>query len=50
MLLKDPQELGLGIGGELADLVEKDRPTVGQLEPASATSDRPGERSLLVAK
>ena len=35
---------------DLADLVEKDRAAVGQLEPADAASDGAGERPLFVAE
>ena len=49
-LLQDAQQLGLGLGGELADLVEEDRAAVGQLEPAGAAGDRAGEGPLLVAE
>ena len=34
VLLQDAEQLGLGLERELADLVEEDRPAVGQLEPA----------------
>ena len=34
----------------LADLVEKERAAVGQLEAAFASVDRAGERALLVAE
>jgi hypothetical protein len=33
-LLQDAQELGLGVDGELADLVEEEGAAVGHLEPA----------------
>ena len=49
-LLNDAEELGLGLGGDLADLVEEDRPTIGQLEPARVPGDRPGEGSLFRAE
>ena len=49
VLLQDAEELGLAVGGELADLVEEDRPPVGELEPARVPGDRPCERALLVA-
>jgi nitroreductase len=50
VLPQDAEELGLAVGGELADLAKEDRPPVGQLEPARVPGDRPGERPLLVAE
>ena len=49
-LLNDAEELGLGLGGELADLVEEDRPAVGLDEQARLVGACVGERSLLVAE
>ncbi len=49
-LLQHAQQLGLHRQGDLADLVEKDRAAVRQLEPALALADRAGERSFLVAE
>ena len=47
-LLQHAQQLDLQLRRQLADLVEEDRPAVGQLEPADAPGDRAGERALLV--
>ena len=49
-LLEDAEQLGLGLRGQLADLVEEERAAVGQLEPAAAPGDRAGEGALLVAE
>ena len=46
--LEGPQELGLDRQREGADLVEKERPSLGQLEPSRPRRDRAGERALLV--
>ena len=48
--LEDAEQLGLRLGGQLADLVEEERAAVGQLEPADPAGDRAGERPLLVAE
>src|SRR5262249_52967613 len=48
--LQEPQELRLKFGRYVADLVEKDRATVGQLNLASLTSVRAGKRPLFMAK
>src|SRR5690606_36068127 len=45
-----PQELGLEVDVELADLVEEDRAARGLLEAAAVLADRAGERALLVAE
>ena len=47
-LLQHAQELGLEVEGHLADLVEKDRAAVGQLEAALARRQGTRERALLV--
>src|SRR5512142_2523822 len=41
--LEDAEQLGLGRGGQLADLVEEDRAPGGALEPAGAAAVGPGE-------
>ncbi len=45
-VLQRAQQLGLGRGGELADLVEEERPAVGQLEGARAIRAGRGEGAL----
>ncbi len=49
-LLEDAEQLGLGLQGQLADLVEEERAAVGQLEAADAPGDGAGEGALLVAE
>src|SRR4029077_16879302 len=49
-LLHHPQQLGLEAEGELADLVEEQRATVGQGEGSLAGGDGAGEGALLVAE
>src|SRR5690348_11789666 len=49
-LLKNAQELHLGLGRELADLVEEDRPAVRELESADALLQRAGERAFDVTE
>src|SRR5262245_39536986 len=49
-LLQDAEELGLGLRGELADLVEEKGAAVGQLEAADPPGDGAGEGALLVAE
>ena len=49
-VLEDAQELRLEGGVELADLVEEERPAVGELEPARLRLGRAGEGALLVAE
>ena len=49
-LLEHAEQLGLGFGGHLADLVEEERAAVGQLEPADPPGDGAGEGALLVAE
>jgi hypothetical protein len=48
--LQRPQQLGLQGRLEVADLVQEQRATVGQLEAPRARLRRPGERPLLVAE
>src|SRR5262249_49832618 len=50
LLLQDPQELRLELEGNLADLVEEERPPVGNFEPADLLPDRPGEGAPLVTE
>ena len=49
-VLDHPQELGLQLEGQLADLVEEEGAAVGDLEAALALGDGPGESALLVAE
>ncbi len=49
-LLEDAEELGLGLQGQLADLVQEEGAAVGQLEAADAAGDGAGEGALLVAE
>jgi len=49
-VLQDPEDLGLGGQGHIADLVEKDRSAVGQLEFALALLERPGEGPFFVTE
>ena len=49
-VLQDAQQLGLRRFVQVADLVEKDRAAVGQLELAAAHRRRAGERPLFVAE
>ena len=46
--LQHAQQLGLHVGGQVADLVEEQRAAVGQLEAALARRHRAGERAALV--
>ena len=48
--LQHPEQLDLGGGRDLADLVEEDGPAVGQLEPAQPPLGGAGEGALLVAE
>ena len=50
LLLQHAQQHDLGLGGQLADLVEEDRAAVGQLEATLAPLQGPGERALLVTE
>ena len=47
-LLEDAQQLRLRLSGRFADLVEKERPAVGELEHAHVLLVGAGERSPLV--
>src|SRR5574342_967235 len=47
-LLQNAQELRLQLQRQVADLVEEERPPVGELEPAHLPRERAGERPLLV--
>ena len=47
-VLEHAQQLGLHAGLELADLVQEERPSVGQLQPAAAPGRGAGEGALLV--
>src|SRR2546426_711377 len=49
-LLQDAQDLGLRLRPHVADLVEEERPAVGDLELALARRDRPREGALLVTE
>ena len=49
-LLEDAEELGLGLQGEIADLVQEEAPAVGQLEAADPPGEGAGEGALLVAE
>ena len=45
-----PQQLGLEVERQVADLVEEDRPAVGQLERPDFRGDGAGERALLMTE
>src|SRR5262249_54424133 len=49
-LLENPQQLHLGLGGQLADFVEEKGAAVGQLEAAEALGDGAAERALFMAE
>ncbi len=49
-LLQNAQQLGLQIEGELAELVQKDRPAVSQLEGPLSGGGRSGVGALLMPK
>ena len=49
-LLQHAQQLHLHVEAHVADLVEKQRAAVGELEPADASGDRARERAFLVAE
>ena len=49
-VLQHAQQLRLQLQREVADLVEEERPAVGQLEAAGVRGDRAGEGALLVAE
>src|SRR5262249_28488267 len=48
--LQHPEQLGLQLQGNLADLVEKQGTAVRELEPADTLCDRARERTALVAE
>ena len=48
--LEHPQELGLDLGGQLADVVEEQGAAAGLLEPALVAAAGVGEGALLVAE
>ena len=48
--LQHAQQLGLHVGRQIADFVEKERAAVGQLETALAHRDRAREGAALVAE
>ena len=50
VLLQDPQQLDLELGGGGIDLVEEDGAGVGRLEAAGAVVDGPGERPANMAE
>ena len=50
VFLQDAEQLRLGLGGQLADLVEEDRPPIGELEPADPPGDGAGEGPLLMTE
>ena len=50
LLAERAQELGLQVDGQLAELVEEERPAVGLGERALAPLGGPGERAFLVAE
>ena len=49
-LLEDAEQVDLGLGGHLADLVEEQRAALRHLEPAGLLAHRAAERPLLVAE
>ena len=49
-LLEHAEQLDLDGGGQVADLVEKDRPAGGRLETAPLVARRAGERPFDVAE
>jgi hypothetical protein len=50
VLLEDAQQLGLHVRAQAPDLVQEDRPAVGQLEAAEPPLVGPREGPLLVAE
>ena len=48
--LKDSQKTGLNVHGHVADLIQKQCSTVGQLKPADLPGPGTGERSCLVTE
>ena len=49
-LLQHPQQLGLGLQADVADLVEKQRTAVGQLETSDLVAIGAGEGAFYVAE
>ena len=49
-LLQHAQQLDLDVQGDVSDLVEKQRPAVGQFESPGTARDGSGERSLFVTE
>ena len=49
-ILRDAQQLGLQLRGHLRDLIEKDRSTIGVLEPPNALCRSAGESASLMAE
>src|SRR5262249_37104221 len=50
LVLNEPQELDLNGGCDVADLVQKQRASLRELDPSGLARARPGERPLLVAE
>ena len=50
LFLQHAEQLGLQLRGDVADLVEEQRPLVRQLEAADLLADGAGEGALLVAE
>ena len=50
VFLQDAEQLRLRLEGELADLVEEDRPPIGELKPADSPGDGAGEGPLLMTE
>ena len=50
LLLEHAQQLGLQLRRDVADLIEEQRPLMGQLETADLLGDGAGEGTLLVAE
>src|SRR5262249_20293900 len=50
LLLQSAEKLGLQFQGDVADLIEEQRPLVGQLEAADLLHDGAGKGAFLVAK
>ena len=50
MLLENPKEIDLSLGGHLANFVKKKRALLRNLEPAGLASCRPGIGPFLIAK
>src|SRR6185437_4475891 len=48
--LQDAQQLGLGVGGEIADFIQKNRAALGLFEPADAPRIGAGKTAAFVAE